>query len=64
MDGSGTIATSERHKESYNGIPATGLTNGLTIGDETTAVPINENLFLDEDLDALDDELEDLDLDK
>lgn len=42
----------------------TSLTNGNLNSevDPVSAVPINENLFLDEDLDALDDELEDLDL--
>lgn len=44
----------------------TPASNGLTEASGTTledeAGPINENLFLDEDLDGLDDELNDLDL--
>lgn len=40
-----------------NGTPEA---SGTTFEDE--AGPINENLFLDEDLDGLDDELNDLDL--
>lgn len=41
------------------------LSNGISaVGDAVGAVPINENLFIDEDLDALDDELNDLNLDK
>lgn len=57
MDGSGTKATEDRLEQLGK-----GLENGAT--DETkenqeNAVPINENLFLDEDLDE---ELQNLDL--
>lgn len=38
------------------------LENGIEEG--ASAVPINENLFLEEDLDALDEELNDLDLEE
>lgn len=59
VDGTGTIATEDRLK----------LPEKETESDQTTpqqdvvdATPFNENLFLDEDLDGLDDELNDLDL--
>lgn len=58
VDGTGTIADSDRfarvnavqppEEENASGVDNTG--------------PINENLFLDEDLDGLDEELNDLDL--
>lgn len=59
MDESGTQAINDRLKlpdGSSNNIQ----TNGIE--DEASAVPINENLFIEEDLDALDDELQDLEL--
>ena len=63
MDGTGTIATDdrfERLKEAPNPSQAeNGEASGVTT--EETG-PINENLFLDEDLDGLDDELNDLDI--
>ncbi|XP_044271700.1 zinc finger CCCH domain-containing protein 15 homolog isoform X1 [Tribolium madens] len=56
VDGSGTVATEDRLK-------ATKITeNGNEEG--ASAVPINENLFLEEDLEALDEELNDLDLEE
>lgn len=60
MDGSGTIATQERFKEQKSEEPTTS--NG--VADGAAAVPINENLFLEEDLDGLDEELNDLDLEE
>ena len=59
VDESGTQAINDRLKfpdGSSNNIQVNG------IGDEASAVPINENLFTEEDLDALDDELQDLEL--
>ncbi|XP_060535066.1 zinc finger CCCH domain-containing protein 15 homolog [Cylas formicarius] len=53
VDGSGTVAGEDRFAER----------NGEAGSSNEPAVPINENLFLDEDLDGLDDELNDLDLD-
>lgn len=57
-DGTGTVATEDRLKE----VDAT--TENVLDNTEVGVVPINENLFLDEDLDALDEELNDLDIDK
>lgn len=57
VDDTGTIANPDRLKDK----PSTSATteNGSL---ENEAVPINENLFLEEDLDGLDEELDDLDL--
>ncbi|KAL1517421.1 hypothetical protein ABEB36_001188 [Hypothenemus hampei] len=55
VDGSGTVAAEDRFK---NAEPSD---NSQTT-EEAAAVPINENLFLEEDLDGLDEELEDLEL--
>lgn len=55
MDGTGTVATEDRLKQNNE-------MNGTPDVDEPLNVPINENLFLDEDLDALDEELKDLEL--
>lgn len=67
MDGSGTVATDDRFfkskkssatiKEEDEESPSSDDSN------ENDAAPINENLFLDEDLEGLDDELNELDLD-
>lgn len=57
VDGSGTVASDDRFKNE----PTSSSTAN---GEETSAVPINENLFLDEDLDALDDELQDLEIEE
>lgn len=64
-DNTGTVATKDRLKEE-NG---TSLTNGKSptepsSNEEASAVPINENLFTEEDLEDLDEELKDLDLDE
>lgn len=40
----------------------TRLTQDRFNGSDVTTIPINENLFLDEDLDDLDDELDELNL--
>lgn len=58
VDGTGTVAGDDRLKQSV------AVANGVPSGEEVAAVPINENLFLDEDLDALDDELNELDIDQ
>lgn len=56
-DGTGTVAAEDRLKN----IPEEESSTAQEIA---TEVPINENLFLDEDLDALDEELKCLDVDK
>lgn len=60
-DNSGTVATEDR-LQSQKTEEDEAPTNG--VAEEASAVPINENLFVDEDLDALDDELKDLDLEE
>lgn len=57
-DGTGTVATEDRLKK-VESVNENSTSNSADVG----AVPINENLFLDEDLDALDEELKDLDID-
>ncbi|KAG5897144.1 hypothetical protein JTB14_020873 [Gonioctena quinquepunctata] len=60
VDGTGTVATEDRFKannDESNEATSSGTASG-------TAVPINENLFLEEDLEGLDDELNDLDLEE
>lgn len=53
VDGSGTVASEDRNTQLRNGIDSASA----------DAVPINENLFMDEDcLEGLDDELNDLDI--
>lgn len=60
VDGSGTVASEERLKT-----PIENNSNSTSDDiDGAAAVPINENLFLEEDLDALDEELNDLDLEE
>lgn len=58
VDGTGTVAAEDRLKS----VAPTNDDSPATEGVES--IPINENLFLDEDLDALDEELKDLDIDK
>ncbi|KAI4470480.1 zinc finger-containing protein p48znf [Holotrichia oblita] len=60
-DNSGTVAAQDRLQSQINEADK-APTNGLN--EEASAVPINENLFVVEDLDALDDELKDLDLEE
>lgn len=59
VDGTGTIADNDRFARVAAPEPKEEEENA-TGGDN--AGPINENLFLDEDLEGLDDELNDLDL--
>lgn len=72
VDGTGTVATNDRlqarqeavdeeEEEGETSSTQNGIGGGATGGDDAT--PINENLFLDEDLDGLSDELNDLDVD-
>lgn len=65
MDGSGTVATDDRFTKTKPS--ATSIKEedeeSPTDSIENDAAPINENLFLDEDLEGLDDELNELDLD-
>ncbi|KAF5299880.1 hypothetical protein FQA39_LY11417 [Lamprigera yunnana] len=58
IDNSGTLAPIDRFKEKSQPVA-----NGLAIG-ANSVVPINENLFIDDDLEDLDDELEKLDIEK
>lgn len=58
-DGTGTVANEDRLKTSELASDDRA-SDAVDVG----PVPINENLFLDEDLDALDEELKDLDIDK
>ncbi|CAH1156182.1 unnamed protein product [Phaedon cochleariae] len=60
VDNTGTQATEDRFKaaDADENASSSGTTSNAT------AVPINENLFLEEDLDGLDDELNDLDLEE
>lgn len=73
VEGSGTVADIDRFEKIKKPAPAKQETpvvetNGIieekdeASGGDDEAGPINENLFLDEDLDGLDDELNDLDL--
>ena len=64
VDGTGTVATDDRFQKSKESkSDEAGIeppqTNGLVTDD---AGPINEDLFMDEDLEGLDDELNDLEL--
>lgn len=76
VDGTGTVAQSDRLQvqAAVAAEAATALSNATTpdenglegtssSSDVVDATPFNENLFLDEDLDGLDDELNELDLD-
>lgn len=57
-DGTGTVATEDRLKKNDS------TEKCVVSAEDVEPVPINENLFLDEDLDALDEELKDLEIDK
>lgn len=70
VDGTGTVALDDRlHGPPPSSKPAAASSsqqNGTESPDKDSiadAAPFNENLFLDEDLDGLDDELNDLDMD-
>nr|CAD7396432.1 unnamed protein product [Timema poppensis] len=69
VDGTGTVATEDRLKAAE--VNHSSINGDVVNSDEAediggaTAVPINENLFLDdEDLDDLDEALDDLDIDQ
>lgn len=63
MDGTGTIASEDRLKPTQPSPEEPSSSNDSAAQEDgASAVPINENLFLEEDLDGLDQELEDLDL--
>lgn len=59
VDGTGTVATDDRFKEVEE-----STSENTKAAEGATAVPINENLFLEEDLDGLDEELDGLDLEE
>lgn len=59
VDGTGTVAAEDRLKS--NEEASTSSAQGSS--DVVDATPFNENLFLDEALDGLDEQLNDLDLD-
>lgn len=61
VDGSGTKAPEDRFKDNKSDQNGTETSEEA---DGAAAVPINENLFLEEDLEGLDDELNDLELDE
>lgn len=61
VDDTGTVATNDRLKQAEG---SSVLTNGINEEQSTSAVPINENLFVDDDLEDLEDELDSLDVDK
>lgn len=66
VDDTGTVAPTDRFTASESSAeqqPSSSTSNGPTDGAAAAAVPINENLFLEDDLDGLDQELEDLDID-
>lgn len=60
VDGSGTVAATDRLEKLKETSDSPENSVSETVED---AAPINENLFLDEDLDCLDDELNELNLD-
>lgn len=70
VDGTGTVATDDRFEKLKESAPTSSKDTPATnsTADEAAAIiddeagPINENLFLDEDLDGLDDELNELDV--
>lgn len=64
MNGTGTVALQHRLKaETEVGRISSNQETEAPSLDAVDATPFNENLFLDEDLDGLDDELNELDLD-
>lgn len=76
VDGTGTVALSDRLQATAAAGPddddddddsppssTSGSSGDRKTNGDADATPINENLFLDEDLAGLDDELNDLDLD-
>lgn len=64
VDGTGTVALDDRLQGNADLAPiASNQESEAPSLDAVDATPFNENLFLDEDLDGLDDELNELDLD-
>lgn len=71
VDGTGTVASNDRlqahdhddEPDSEEASASSSAQNGTGAAGGDDATCINENLFLDEDLDGLDDELNDLDVD-
>lgn len=61
VDGTGTIAITNRLEDTGSTVSATKTFHAQE--DVVDATPFNENLFMDEDLDGLDDELKELDID-
>jgi hypothetical protein len=69
-DGTGTVAMDDRFEKLKESVPTTTSnpqTNGIdeaagASAADDEAAGFNENLFLDEDLEGLDDELNDLDI--
>lgn len=66
MDNTGTVAEEDRWQKMKASLPVTtenGEAEGAAaaIPSSSDAAPINENLFLDEDLEGIDDELSDED---
>uniref|UniRef100_A0A6B2E8P2 Zinc finger CCCH domain-containing protein 15 n=1 Tax=Phlebotomus kandelakii TaxID=1109342 RepID=A0A6B2E8P2_9DIPT len=68
VDGTGTVAAADRFNRVQDGEneeePDDSSTEGAEALEASDAAPINENLFLSEDLEGLDDELNELDIDK
>nr|SVE75984.1 EOG090X0C5B [Daphnia hispanica] len=63
VDGSGTVAPAAREYQLVEGEDATKNGNAESLNEAAASVPIDENLFADEDdLDDLDDELDELDV--
>lgn len=65
MDNTGTVAEEDRWQKMKANLPDEPAENGEVEGaaavptSSSDAAPINENLFLDEDLEGIDDELSD-----
>lgn len=64
VDDTGTVAKEDRLKAEQTNSEAAETSTSESVPEDTSAVPINENLFVDDDLEGLDDELNDLDLDQ
>jgi hypothetical protein len=62
-DGTGTLAATDRLEKLVAEQAEEEVAAAIQTTDTVDAAPINENLFLDEDLEGLDEELNDLDLD-
>ncbi|XP_063703537.1 zinc finger CCCH domain-containing protein 15 homolog [Culicoides brevitarsis] len=62
VDGTGTVAESDRLEKMKQAAGTETKTEEEASKDQVDATPFNENLFLEEDLEGLDDELNDLDL--